>query len=69
MYEQPSVVQVLCDVVAVRKLALIGNSVDPDQVRGGEERACFDLAGIEHTNLYVSIAPEILAYCVLEGPK
>ena len=69
MYKKPSMVQVLCLVVAVCKLVLIGNSVDSEQVRGRKERACVDLAGIKHTNLYVCVAPKILAYCVLEGPK
>lgn len=39
-------VQVLCNVVPVRELAFVWNSVDPEQVGGGEERARFDLAGV-----------------------
>lgn len=67
MYEQPSMVQVLCGVVTVCKLALIRNIVDTEQVRGRKKGASFNLAGIEDTNLYFAAALMVFSYRVLES--
>lgn len=65
MYEQPSMVQVLCGVVTVCKLALIRNIVDTEQVRGRKKGASFNLAGIEDT----AAALMVFSYRTLESEK